>query len=102
MPAAELGLRQVWWLGTTAMTGVAIYLVAVKGTPPAVAAAVVLAALPHLIGAPQPESHESVVPAGLSAAFAANSLAANAVFWILIGAFLGLALNREAGREQSA
>ncbi len=45
------------------------------------AAAVVLIVLPHLIGAPAPVSHESAVPPGLAAAFAANALAANAIFW---------------------
>jgi predicted cobalt transporter CbtA len=37
-----------------------------------------------------------MVPATLAASFAANSLAANAVFWSCIGLFLGLALDRYA------
>ena len=36
----------------------------------------VLIVLPHLIGAPAPVSHESAVPPGLAAAFAARSIAA--------------------------
>jgi predicted cobalt transporter CbtA len=36
------------------------------------------------------------VPADLAARFAANAIAANAVFWMLIGQFLALALNRTA------
>jgi predicted cobalt transporter CbtA len=49
-----------------------------------------------VIGAPDPVTHESAVPAHLAASFAANSIAANAIFWSLIGMFLGLAINRHA------
>jgi hypothetical protein len=34
------------------------------------------------------------VPAGLAAEFAANSIAAAAAFWCVIGVFAGLALDR--------
>ena len=33
---------------------------------------------------------------GVAARFAANAIAANAVFWLLIGQFLGIALTRTA------
>jgi predicted cobalt transporter CbtA len=56
----------------------------------------VLIGLPHIIGAPAPVTHESAVPPNLAATFAANAIAANAIFWSLIGIFLGLALNRYA------
>lgn len=96
MPAADVFARQVWWVGTIAATGIGIYLVAVRREFTAIAIAIVLIALPHLIGAPQAPSHESTVPAGLAAEFAANTVAAAAVFWSLIGVFLGLALKRFA------
>jgi predicted cobalt transporter CbtA len=39
---------------------------------------------------------ESSVPPALAASFAANALAANAIFWLLIGHFLALAFDRAA------
>lgn len=96
MPAGDLAARQAWWIGTIVASGIAVYLIAAARKPWAIAAAVLVAALPHVIGAPAPVSHESTVPAGLAAAFAASSIAAAAVFWILIGSFLGLALARTA------
>lgn len=100
MPAGDLVARQAWWLATIAATGAALYLLATRRALWASAVAILLIALPHLIGAPQPAAHETAVPAGLSAAFAANALAAAAVFWCLIGAFLGLAMERFAGQGQ--
>jgi cobalt transporter subunit CbtA len=94
MPAADLLARQVWWVGTIVATGVAIWLFTQRSEPWAKAAAIVIVALPHVIGAPQPPTHESGVPAGLSAEFAANTLAAAAVLWLAIGGFLGLAMDR--------
>ncbi|MGA7267257.1 MAG: CbtA family protein [Aestuariivirga sp.] len=96
MPAGDLAARQVWWLGTIAATGIGLYLIAARREAWALPLAVVLIVLPHLIGAPAPVSHESAVPPGVAAAFAANALAANAVFWVLIGVFLSFTLNRFA------
>jgi cobalt transporter subunit CbtA len=94
MPAGDLLLRQLWWVGTIVATGIGLYLIATRRELTWVALAVVLIALPHVIGAPQPPSHETTVPAGLAAEFASNTVAAAAVFWCLIGVFLGLALQK--------
>jgi cobalt transporter subunit CbtA len=94
MPAADLVLRQIWWVATIAATGAAIFLIATRRELVWLATAVVLIALPHIIGAPQPLTHETAVPAGLAASFAANTIAASAVLWSLIGLFLGLALQK--------
>jgi cobalt transporter subunit CbtA len=94
MPTADLVLRQVWWVATIAATGTAIFLIATRRELIWLSAAVVLIALPHIIGAPQPLTHETAVPAGLAASFAANTIAANAVLWCLIGLFLGVALQK--------
>ncbi len=94
MPTADLVLRQVWWVATIAATGAAIFLIATRRELIWLAAAVILIALPHIIGAPQPLTHETAVPAGLAASFAANTIAASAVLWSLIGLFLGLALQK--------
>jgi len=102
MPAGDLTMRQVWWIGTIAATGAGLYLIATRREMWAITAAVVVMALPHLIGAPIASTHETAVPAGLAAAFAANSIAASAVFWCLIGVFLGLATERFAKEVQAA
>jgi cobalt transporter subunit CbtA len=94
MPTADLVSRQVWWVATIAATGAAIFLIATRRELLWLAAAVVLIALPHIIGAPQPLTHETAVPAGLAASFAANTIAASAVLWCLIGLFLGLTLQK--------
>lgn len=94
MPAGDLMARQVWWIGTIAATGIAIWLFTQRTELWAKVAAVVLVALPHIIGAPMPPTHESAVPAVISAAFAANTLAAAALLWIALGGFLGLAMDR--------
>mgnify|MGYP002127669202 CR=1 FL=1 len=51
---------------------------------------------PHVIGAPVAPHGESIVPAELVARFVANSIAANAMLWCVIGLFLGLVLDRTA------
>ncbi|WP_119273939.1 CbtA family protein [Taklimakanibacter deserti] len=94
MPAADLAARQIWWIGTIIATGVAIWLFTQRSETWAKVLAVILVALPHIIGAPQPPTHESGVPAGLSAEFAANTLAAAALLWLAVGGFLGLAMDR--------
>lgn len=96
MPAADLLARQVWWLGTIAATGAGIFLIATRRETWAMALAVLLIGLPHALGAPAAITHESAVPAALAARFAANAIAANAIFFALIGLFLGMALNRYA------
>lgn len=91
MPVADLYARQIWWIGTIAATGAGLYLIAKQRRAPWLGLAIVLIALPHLIGAPLASDHHSAVPASLAAAFASNTVAAAAVFWCLIGTFLGLA-----------
>ena len=47
---------------------------------------VVLVALPHLIGAPQPIRADSELAADVVRAFAVGSLAISAVMWLILGA----------------
>jgi cobalt transporter subunit CbtA len=96
MAGDDLVARQIWWVGTIAATAAGIFLIATRAEAWAIALAILLAGLPHLIGAPPAVNANNAVPAGLAASFAANAIAANAIFWLLIGQFLGLALNRTA------
>ncbi len=94
MPVADLLSRQLWWTGTVAATGVGIYLIAIKPELWAKVLAVALIALPHIIGAPIAPNTPTTVPPGLAGEFVANSIAAAAVFWCVMGLLLGYALDR--------
>ncbi|TPW27134.1 CbtA family protein [Pararhizobium mangrovi] len=102
MPAADLTARQIWWLSTVAASGAGIYLMAMRPEGWAKALGVVLVAAPQIVGAPQPPTHESPVPAGLAAAFAASALATTLFFWLVLGGLMGLFTERFATEEASA
>jgi cobalt transporter subunit CbtA len=89
MPAADTTLRQIWWVLTVAATSIALWLLAVRRESWAIVAALALAVVPHIIGAPQPANHASLVPAPLAAQFAGLVIAANAMMWLIIGTLLG-------------
>jgi cobalt transporter subunit CbtA len=101
MPAADVTLRQVWWLGTVIATGAALWLLASRKESWAIVAALVIAVLPHVIGAPQPTQHASGVPAPLAAQFSGLVLGANAVMWLVIGVLLGKFLPQVETEEKS-
>ncbi|PVZ39834.1 CbtA family protein [Pseudomonas sp. CC120222-01a] len=83
--AADLGQRQSWWVGTAAATalGLALLVFARHGLLKALGA--VLLVVPHVIGAPQPEVHESLAPQALEAQFKIASWLTNAAFWVALG-----------------
>lgn len=88
-PAADLGARQIWWVGTALATSIALGLFGyAKGLLPFVAA-VVLLAVPHVIGAPELDSFAGVAPPELSAAFAARSLGIGLAVWTFMGWLAG-------------
>ncbi len=94
MPVADLLSRQIWWVGTIAATSLAIYLIVMRPELWAKIAAVILIALPHIIGAPVAPETATTVPPGLAGEFVANSIAAAAAFWCVMGLLLGYALDR--------
>lgn len=83
--AADLALRQYWWISTASATAVGLSLLAFAGHWPLRIGGLLLLAIPHLIGAPQPEVHESLAPAALSQQFILASLLTNALFWAALG-----------------
>jgi cobalt transporter subunit CbtA len=93
MEAAGLFARQTWWVGTIICTSIAIWFVATPRHWLGIAGAFVLAAVPHIYGAPAVHHVDGPLPAGLAAEFAASSLGANLVMWLLIGLFLSVILN---------
>jgi cobalt transporter subunit CbtA len=94
MPAADLFARQVWWAATVVASAAGGGLIVFARNAALKAAGVGLIVLPHVIGAPQPESHASAVPAALAAAFAAASIGGSAVFWLVLGTATGWLLGR--------
>ncbi len=94
MPAADLFARQVWWIATVVATAGGLALVAFRGTPAASILGVALIVLPHIIGAPQPDSHESPVPADLHHQFVVAVTVTNLIFWVALGGMIGLVRQR--------
>lgn len=89
MPAADLVARQAWWIATALATGAGILSIARLRNWLGIVVAAVLILAPHLVGAPAAPDQPSAVPAHLATAFAANSLFAGAVFWLIAGPLLG-------------
>ncbi|HLP68879.1 MAG TPA: CbtA family protein [Rhizobium sp.] len=89
-PAAPLGQRQVWWIATAIATAGGIALFYFKRTPWAAAVALVLIALPHVVGAPlAPEGEVALAPEALSRRFVVVATLTSLVFWALLGSLSG-------------
>jgi cobalt transporter subunit CbtA len=93
-PYADLGDRQTWWMITVALTGIGLWLIALRPEMMAKAIGMVLIVAPHLWGVPVPEDITSEVPAYIASAYAAASLATTLFFWLLLGGLLGFFLSR--------
>lgn len=93
MVAAEVGLRQVWWLFTVTATMAGLGAVVFSARIWLRATGAALIAVPHIIGAP---THHGVgiVPPELAAEFVVASLATLALFWVVLGATAGLVYGR--------
>jgi cobalt transporter subunit CbtA len=84
MAHADLPARQVWWVAAAVGTLGAIALwMCLDGAWRWVA--VLPAALPHLAMLERGQGHSGPVPPELAAAFATGSVAASAVFWLILG-----------------
>jgi cobalt transporter subunit CbtA len=90
MPAAELGARQLWWVGTALCTSIALGLLVYQRSLGGVIAAIALLVAPHLIGAPQPASFASPIPEGLHHRFVVAVVLTTLLFWVLLGGLAGL------------
>jgi cobalt transporter subunit CbtA len=94
VPAAPLLERQLWWIGTVGATAAGLALLAFVRSPWAAVAAVVLFALPHLIGAPQLAEVETTVPETLTHNFVVMVLLTGLLFWALLGGLSGALYRR--------
>lgn len=87
--AADLGARQIWWWSTVIGTGAGIALLAYGRKTWMFVLAGALLALPHVIGAPEPEGYFGTAPPEVAAAFAARVLGAALVVWTCLGWLAG-------------
>lgn len=89
MAIADTTARQLWWWGAAAATGAGVLVYAKWRRPWALAVAIALIAVPHIVGAPQPSDEATAVPANLAANFAASALFASAAMWVVLGLAFG-------------
>ncbi|AZO29613.1 CbtA family protein [Mesorhizobium sp. M1B.F.Ca.ET.045.04.1.1] len=101
MPVPELLPRQIWWISTVAATAVGLGLIAFRKSLPLAILAVVLIVAPHVVGAPQPDSFETAIPEGLHHQFVVAVTLTDLVFWLVLGAVVGVVRGRFTGTATS-
>lgn len=93
-PAAELELRQIWWVTTVIATALALALFAYGRSAVFIAIGVLLLVAPHVIGAPRLAEYAGLAPPELSGEFVARSLAVSMAVWATLGLAAGYFWNR--------
>ena len=94
--AAALEGRQAWWLITVTLSTIGVAQLGLARSWPWKVAGAVLIAIPHLIGAPHPETHTTLAPPELLRTFIVATAVANAVFWVVLGAGCAIAFRKLA------
>jgi cobalt transporter subunit CbtA len=94
IPAAELEIRQVWWIATAVATALGLCLLFFRRAPWAAMLGLGLIALPHLIGAPQAAEAHTDVPEALSHSFVVAVTLTSLLFWTLLGVSTSIAFQR--------
>ena len=94
--ATGLQGRQAWWLVTVTLSAAGIALLGLARGWRWKAAALVLISIPHLIGAPHPDTYTALAPSELLRTFIAATAIANAVFWVVLGAGCAIAFKKLA------
>ncbi len=95
-PAAELELRQLWWITTVIATALALALIAYGRGALFVVIGLALLVAPHLIGAPRLDGYAGLAPPELSGEYVARSLAVSMAIWAVLGLAAGYFWNRNA------
>lgn len=99
MPAADLLDRQVWWIATVVATAAGLALMAFRRSVVFALIGVALIIAPHIVGAPQPATHESPIPADLHHDFVVATTLTNLLFWLVLGGVAGAIRSRFGGEE---
>ncbi len=92
--AAPLAACQLWWMATAAATAIGLALILLRGGATGILVGLLLLALPHLVGAPQPAAHGGTAPAALAREFIVVALVTGLVFWAALGLLTGAAYRR--------
>ncbi|MCF5705006.1 CbtA family protein [Pseudomonas syringae] len=100
--AADLASRQMWWIGTAASTAVSLSLIAFSRHWLMKILGVAILAVPHVIGAPQPQVHSMLAPEALEAQFKIASQLTNVVFWLALGLISAWLFRRKSDGQYHA
>jgi len=100
--AADLAQRQIWWIGTAASTAAGIALIVFGRNWLLKILGVAILAVPHVIGAPQPEVHSMLAPKALEAQFKIASQLTNVAFWLALGLISAWLFRRNRDDQYSA
>ncbi len=100
--AADLALRQTWWIGTAASTAAGIALIGFGRNWLLKVLGVAILAVPHIIGAPQPQVHSMLAPEALEAQFKIASQLTNVAFWLALGLISAWLFRRNRDDQYSA
>lgn len=92
--AADLGLRQSWWLGTALATSIGLGLIFIQPNKLLKMLGILLLILPHWLKAPEAALSESLAPHELQIQFIWATAFSNALFWILLGLASAMIFNR--------
>ncbi len=100
--AADLAQRQIWWIGTAASTAAGIALIVFGRNWLLKVLGVAILAVPHVIGAPQPQVHSMLAPEALEAQFKIASQLTNVAFWLALGLISAWLFRRNRDAQYSA
>lgn len=93
-PAAEIVARQVWWLFAAVASAIGVAAIAFGRQWWFAVGGIVLILIPHLIGAPEPPSHDVTYPGALAGEFVVAALVVSAALWVMAGAMSGWLYSR--------
>ncbi len=93
---ADVTTRQVWWFATVAATGWGLWLIAFSQSSFSWVFGVAALAIPHIIGAPEPDILTGPVPPEIAAHFASRSLGTGLAAWAILGASCSYFWNKGA------
>ncbi len=93
--AADLSTRQLWWVLAVLVSAIGLAVIAFGRGVIALIGGLLILLVPHLIGAPHPNTWTGPAPPELAGEFAARALATNAFAWAILGAALGALIDRE-------
>ncbi len=91
--------RQIWWAMTALATAIGLFILVFSAGWKLKLGGLILLIAPHLIGAPHPAIEGGTAPMQLTQNFLYATAAANAVFWLALGGFMGFFYKRTAQRQ---